>query len=44
MIIVTKTTTEGEEKDFRWEWVPAPSESPRYVGYYNKLCVFRQLL
>ena len=31
MIIVTKTTTEGEEKDFRWEWVPAPSESPRYL-------------
>lgn len=31
MIIVTKSTTEGEEKDFRWEWVPAPSESPRYL-------------
>ena len=31
MVIVTKVTTEGDEDGFQWEWVPAPSESPRYL-------------
>lgn len=36
MVIVTKVTTEGDESDFRWEWVPAPSESPRYLFAKSK--------
>jgi alpha-L-fucosidase 2 len=31
MVIVTQATTEGYERDFRWQWVPARSESPRYL-------------
>ncbi len=31
MVIVTKVTTEGDESDFQWEWVPATSVSPRYA-------------
>lgn len=36
MIIITKVTTEGGESDFRWEWIPAPSESPRYLFAKSK--------
>lgn len=36
MIIVTKVTTEGEEEGFRWEWIPAPSVSPRYLFAKSK--------
>lgn len=31
MIIVVKATTEGEEKDFQWEWIAAEGNSPRYL-------------
>lgn len=36
MVIITKVTTEGDEGDFQWEWVPAPSESPRYLFAKSK--------
>ena len=36
MIMITSVTTEGEEKDFVWEWVPARSESPRYLYAKNE--------
>lgn len=36
MIIITKVTTEGDEADFQWEWMPAPSESPRYLFAKSK--------
>lgn len=28
MIIVVKATTEGDEHDFRWEWIAAEANSP----------------
>ena len=31
MIIAVKATTEGEEHDFKWEWVAAEANSPRYL-------------
>ena len=31
MIIVNQVTTEGNEQDFRWEWIPACPQSPRYT-------------
>ena len=36
MIIVVKATTEGSEQDFRWEWVPAEANSPRYLLFKNQ--------
>lgn len=42
MIIVVKATTEGDEHDFRWEWIAAEANSPRYLlfkrqGKTNKI-------
>lgn len=42
MIIAVKATTEGEEHDFKWEWVAAEANSPRYLlfkrrGQTNKI-------
>ena len=42
MVIVVKTTTEGEEHDFKWEWIAAEANSPRYLlfkrrGQTNKI-------
>ncbi|MEB3375964.1 hypothetical protein SFC43_32560 [Bacteroides sp. CR5/BHMF/2] len=42
MIIAVKATTEGEEHDFKWEWVAAEANSPRYLlfkrrGQINKI-------
>lgn len=31
MVIVLKATTEGDEQDFKWKWVPAEANSPRYL-------------
>lgn len=31
MVIVNEVEAEGEEHGFKWEWVPAPSVSPRYT-------------
>ena len=36
MIIVIKATTEGEEKDFQWEWIAAEGNSPRYLFFKNQ--------
>ena len=36
MIIVVKATTEGEEKDFQWEWIAAEGNSPRYLFFKNQ--------
>lgn len=30
MIMVVQTTADDGEKDFRWEWIPASANSPRY--------------
>lgn len=42
MIIVVKATTEGDENDFKWEWIAAEANSPRYLifkrrGQTNKI-------
>ena len=31
MVMLVSTHTSDGEKNFRWEWIPAPSESPRFV-------------
>lgn len=31
MCVITEVTTEGNEKDFRWIWLPARADSPRYL-------------
>lgn len=36
MIIVIKAETEGDEQDFRWEWVAAEANSPRYLLFKNQ--------
>ena len=36
MIMIVKATTEGEEKDFQWEWIAAEANSPRYLFFKNQ--------
>lgn len=36
MIIAVKATTEGEEHDFKWEWVAAEANSPRYLLFKRR--------
>lgn len=31
MVIIIKATVEGDEQDFKWKWVPAEANSPRYL-------------
>lgn len=31
MVMLVNTKTDEGEKDFRWEWIPAPPQSPRYL-------------
>lgn len=42
MIIIVKATTEGDENNFKWEWIAAEANSPRYLifkrrGQTNKI-------
>lgn len=36
MVMVLQTTASRGEKDFRWEWVPAQAQSPRYLYAQTK--------
>lgn len=36
MVIVVKATTEGEEHDFKWKWVAAEADSPRYLLFKRR--------
>ena len=36
MIMIVKATTEGEEKNFQWEWIAAEANSPRYLFFKNQ--------
>lgn len=36
MVMAVRATTEGDEHDFKWEWIPAEAQSPRYLIFRRR--------